>query len=367
MDFSSDLIPVTPQDQINQYVLPSDSVGIWFTQAHSCQRDLILTARHAIEQGLFPQHPHVHLVASHREIRPEITGVADIALQEPPLEERIEWVLATAQALQVKLIIAGRFGKTYLQHAQRFEAVGIGLMAGALHIDQLDQLNDKSTFTKRCLDAHLPVVPATTVYTGEQMQAAYQYWSAQGEVSVKPVHGVFASGFWHLDPNASPFDAFANSQAFKAHPQTFIQHYGNLPEPPAYLVMPFLNGLECSVDMFCQAGEMIAAVARYKHEGDYQTLHLQDQAIDYARSLACLFGCDGLVNMQARYSDQGMLYILEVNPRPSGGIANTFFSGVNVVHAALLKGLGYVVQPDQILSEDAPPVVRHVSQPIRIR
>ena len=56
-----------------------NSIGIWFTQAHSCQRDLILAAKHT------PFNLPIHVVASHPEWRPEITSVADIALQSLPL------------------------------------------------------------------------------------------------------------------------------------------------------------------------------------------------------------------------------------------------------------------------------------------
>lgn len=337
--------------------MEEDSIGIWFTQAHSCQRDLIL----ATKQADFPI--NFHVIASHRELRPEITSVADIALQEPPLAERIDWVLQQAQRLNVKLIIAGRFGRYYLEQKQRFEALGIRLMAGCDEVEQMEQLHDKSQFTQICQQHDIAVVPASKVETADQLQAAYDDWSKFGEVCVKPVHGVFAAGFWHLDPNAHPFEVFSNSQKFKAHPQSFIDSYRLLQKPPAYLVMPFLSELECSVDLFCIHGQVLEAVARYKHNGDYQSLHLDDPAIDLGHQVAALFSCDGLVNMQARYNDKGELYILEVNPRPSGGIANTFYSGVNVVHAAIAHTFHLNYEPD---IQPQPIIVRNVSQSVNV-
>lgn len=339
------------------FVIPGSSIGIWFTQAHSCQRDLILSAKQA--EFSIP----IHVVASHRELRPEITSVADIALQEPPLNERVDWVLAQAQRLNVKLVIAGRYGKIYLKQKHRFEQLGIRLMAGCDDAENVAQLHDKATFTEKCQQHAIAVVPATRVENADQLQAVYRAWSKLGEVCVKPVHGVFAAGFWHLDPKAQPFDVFANSQNFKAHPQSFIDSYRLLPQPPAYLVMPFLSALECSVDMFCAHGQVVQAVARYKHQGDYQSLHVSDPAIDLAHQVAALFACDGLVNMQARYNEQGELYILEVNPRPSGGIANTFFSGINIVHAAIAHTFELAYQP-HIAHE--PVMVRSISQSVRI-
>ena len=338
------------------YIPPKDSIGVWFTQAHSCQRDMILAAK------TFSHANNIHVVASHKDLRPEITSVADIALQEPE-SGRIEWILSQVQRLNVKLIIAGSYTKLYLKHRKQFEELGVRLMAGSTAPEFIEQLNDKSEFTKICQQNQIDVVPATTVKNAQDMQSAFNYWSAKGEVCVKPVHGVFASGFWHLDPNAQPFDAFANSKNYKANPKIFIEAYAQLPNPPAYLVMPFLSEVECSVDMYCRDGLIVQAVARYKQNGDYQTLALTDPAIAMAGKVVNLFKCDGLVNMQARYNKEGKLFILEINPRPSGGIANTFHSGVNLVHAAISDALEVDYRPVGVV---APVVVRSVSHPIVI-
>lgn len=350
-------------NRLNSFILPTpsttttpptNSTGVWFTQAHSCQRDLILSAKE------YSASRNIHIVASHKELRPEITSLADIALQEPE-NDFVEWVLNEAQRLNVKLVIAGRFPKAYLNHRKKFEDLGIRLMAGSTTPELIDLLNDKSEFTRVCQKEQINVVPATTVNTAEQMQNAYNYWAAKGDVCVKPVYGVFASGFWHLDPKASPFDSFANSSGFKANPSAFINAYSQLENPPAYLVMPFLSAVECSVDMYCRNGVLVQAVARYKQVGDYQTITLSDPAITMAAKVVDLFKCDGLVNMQARYNSSGELFILEINPRPSGGIANTFYSGVNIVHAAIADALDEIYTP-AIPAEQV--VVRTVSQPV---
>ncbi|WP_120430066.1 ATP-grasp domain-containing protein [Acinetobacter baylyi] len=342
-------------NDLAQMDIAENSIGIWFTQAHSCQRDLILAAKTA------PFNLPIHVVASHADDRPEITSVADIALQEPPFSERVEWVLQQAQRLNVKLIIAGHHAAIYLAEKHRFEQLGIRLMAGCDTLDQIEQLNDKSLFTQICLNHSLAVAPATIVENAEQLQDAYHDWRQKGEVCVKPAKGVFASGFWHLDPSANSFDVFANSMRFKAHPESFIESYRQLEKPPVYLVMPFLSGLECSVDMLCIHGQVHGAIARYKQKNGCQNLTFEDPAIELAYQVAALFGCDGLVNMQARYNDQQQLYILEVNSRPSGGIAHTFMSGVNLVHLAIAHTLLLHYQPKKT---EGSLIVRSISQSI---
>lgn len=338
--------PITPKEK---------SIGIWFTQSHSCQRDLILAAK---KVKLFSG---IHIIASHEDLRPEITSVADIQLVEPKVD-RVEWVLLNAQRFNVKLIITGRYGKLYLDKKEKFDALGIRLMSGCSTAESVEQLHNKSLFTQLCKKSNLPVVPATTVKNASEMRDAFKSWAKKGEVCVKPVRGVFASGFWHLDPNTQPFDTFANSQNYKAHPETFMSAYGALEKPPEYLVMPFLSELECSVDMYCKDGVVVQAVARYKQKGDYQTLVLEDPAIDMAIDAAKLFKCDGLVNMQARYNKKGEIFILEINPRPSGGISNTFHSGINIVHAAIFDAFGQKYIPEK--PKEA--VVRSISQSVAV-
>ncbi|MFB2589050.1 ATP-grasp domain-containing protein [Acinetobacter sp. c1-l78] len=342
--------------------ITEDSIGIWFSQGYSSQRDLVLTAQELLRilknQGIEQK---FHIIASHEQRRPEITDSADIVLQEPK-QNKIDWVIEQAKKYQVKLLIAGQNTKQFIQAKARFAEHGITVLAGMNDIEKLNQINDKSLFTEICQSQNIDVVAASTVHNHEEMQLAYEYWAKQGEVCVKPTQGVFASGFWILDPQASPFAAFANSQNFRVHPQTFIDSYAKLDNPPAYLVMPFLEALECSVDMFCINGRIQSAVARYKHEGDYQSLHLDDPAIDLAREVVNLFGCDGLVNLQARYNDKGQLYVLEINARASGGIGYTFLSGHNIVQHAICH---YLDLPYQSYGDEQNEIImRAVSLPL---
>ena len=43
-------------------VISPHSIGIWFTQAHSCQRDLVLAAKQM--RSDFP----IHIIASHQDL-----------------------------------------------------------------------------------------------------------------------------------------------------------------------------------------------------------------------------------------------------------------------------------------------------------
>ena len=67
-------------------------------------------------------------------------------------------------------------------------------MAGCDHMEQIAQLHDKSVFTQTCLHHQIAVVPATTVYHAEELPPPMKVGRRKVKY-VKPVTGVFASGF----------------------------------------------------------------------------------------------------------------------------------------------------------------------------
>lgn len=77
---------------------------IWFLEGQSSQRDILLGAREALP-------PEVKIFASHRQERPEITGLADVSFLEPKdNQERIDWVIETALTHKIKVILPAEWG-----------------------------------------------------------------------------------------------------------------------------------------------------------------------------------------------------------------------------------------------------------------
>ena len=141
--------------------------------------------------------------------------------------------------------------------------------------------------------------------------------------------GVYGQGFWRLSENTDPFRCFANASACEANLRVFADTYAQAKTPTPLLLMPYLSGSECSIDMVCEAGDVIAYVGRRK-QGYYQTFEREGRAVDLAIRAATHFKCDGLVNVQTRDDGEGIPHLLEINPRYSGGIGYTREVGVNL-------------------------------------
>lgn len=306
---------------------------IWFLEGQSSQREIIMGAREALPAS-------VRIVASHRQERPEITSQADIALREPHNSaERVDWVISTARQLGVKVVVAGRIGSVYENHRQRFAEADLDLVTGGLSPQTFHSVDDKSCFTAAAEQAGLACIPGITVTNAEQLQEAYATLSVYGEVCIKPTVGIFGHGFWRFKDGVDAFRCFANPDARETSFDAYLQAYRQPGERPAMLVMPYMAGSECSVDLICEGGKVITGVGRRK-QGLHQSFERDTPAVQLAMQAAEHFGCDGLVNVQTRDDAQGKPHLLEINPRYSGGIGYTRETGVNLPGIFACRRLG---------------------------
>lgn len=306
---------------------------IWFLEGQSSQRDIIVGAREVLPAS-------VKVFASHRQDRPEITGLADISFQEPQDNaERIDWIISTAREHDIKVILAGRIGSIYEAVRERFEAAGLELVTGGKSLETFSLVDDKSLFTAEAERAGLACVPAITVSTAQELVAAYETLSVQGAVCVKPTVGIYGQGFWRFKAEADPFRCLANPDAREVSFDTYLHLYNASAQCPPMLVMPYMAGSECSVDMVCEAGEVVAFVGRRK-QGLYQTFERDSEAVELALKTAKHFKLDGMVNVQTRDDEDGKPHLLEINPRYSGGIGYTRATGINLAGIFSARRLG---------------------------
>jgi biotin carboxylase len=315
---------------------------IWFLEGQASQRDVIIGARDALQGRSI-------IVASHQADRPEITGQADISLTEPSdPQERLEWVIETALERSINVVVAGRLGGAYEAHRARFEDAGLVLVTGGASSQTFDLVDDKSAFTAEAERAGLACVPAITVTNPVELSNAYEVLVAAGEVCIKPVVGIYGQGFWRFK-EVDPFRCLANPDARQISFDAYFNLYSSGPDRPAMLVMPYMPGSECSVDMVCEDGRVIEYVGRRKQNA-HQTFERNSAAVQLALRAAEHFGCDGIVNVQTRDDADGVPRLLEINPRYSGGIGYTRATGINLPGIFATRRLG---QPEPAFAWNA--------------
>lgn len=300
--------------------------NVLIAESFSCQRDLILNLKRSSIA------PRLKIYAAHSAHRAEILTVADVALDTTPKgSDALAWTLQQCQQHQICLVFVGKNGILYESARPQFEAANITLITGALSAEAHQILDDKFQFSQICQQQQLPVTPAYFFQDAQQLkhsyaQAAQDY--PEAKLCAKPVKGVFGHGFIRFKETADFHGLFRLPLEITL--ENFIAQYTLLDTKPAYILMPFLSGHECSVDIACHQGKIISLSTRIK-EAYRQKLFLNGDCDAICHQLVKLFNLDGLINIQFKQDEHGAWHILEINARPAGGFSYSMHTGRNLM------------------------------------
>lgn len=324
---------------------------IWFMMGFSSQRDMI----RAIKEDA----PDVTVIASHRQERYEILAEADHAYIEPRPISKVEneaehalpdplltFMFGVVQKHKVLVIHTSRNSTWFEENRATIESWGVKLITGASGVGSLTIADSKMTFYERISAMGLPVVPTLLATSLSELEGI---WERQpfgpSDFCIKPDHGIYGTGFWHLDTTATLLSADEK----RIHPEVYLAatrldgQRGNAFN--SQVVMPFLSGMERSVDIIVDRGTVIAAVGRCK-KGEVQSFEISGDAFDLALACARLLCADGLINVQTRDDADGTPYLLEANLRPSGGVCFSLLSGINLAALFAEYALGSLSAED---------------------
>lgn len=341
------------------------TITLWLAEAQSSLRDMLLSL-----QTIKDKHS-LHLIASHRYDRPEILSVADRAFTEPSDDSRVPWLVKAAIAHGTSVLLTGRNGADYEPFRDELNHHGVRLLTGASDRQTLLDIDDKFTFTQICQEHNLPVASAWQFHNINELTALLDEHKDK-RLCVKPVHGIFAQGFWILDNHnhaTDPFNHLYNTEHKKIHTAEFLHAYrhSQLIKNKPMLLMPYLSGQEYSIDVVCERGEVLAAITRHK-VGSVQYVGYEPSVMAVVIPLIKTFGCDGIISVQTKADDDGQHKILEINTRPSGGIGYTVHSGLDLTQLAFLYFSGLIDQPtlNDSVAQIHPCTVRPLMTSIRI-
>ncbi len=295
------------------------------------------------------------IIASHKRADAVMLLEADVALSEPDVtdeevERYLEWALEVCQKHQVDVLIPERYKLELASYRARFEEVGTRLFVAA-EADVLALVEDKAALYAALPPDLVPVPPHRVIRMANELDAAlndlrYDADDLENRLCVKPVQGIFASGFRvlgevHLD------HLLRNALIISpAHLRDLISGAElETGEPTPFLIMRYLTGDERSVDCLAHEGELARCVVRRKGEGA-QVLEDNPVVVEMAAALTKTLNLTGVYNIQFKDDNEGTPYLLEINPRASGGLPMATLSGLNFYHWAIQLLLGSCVPAD---------------------
>ena len=281
----------------------------------------------------------ITLILSHTQQHAPGMSVADESFLEPDNlnnTEYLEWAIRCCQQQRIEVFWPGKAATLIVENRERFAAEGVQIIAVAeAHV--LELLHDKARFYQQ-LDKNIAHLPETvTVNTLAEFDQAYaQLRQKHEKLCVKPSKSVFGLGFRVIDEQRNNITHLLNGVEYQIPLQDLragmaqAQTFGDL------LVMEYLNGHEWSVDCTASTGQLWCAVQRKKplQAGKGQMIDNQPEIAGMVERLTRHFALNGLFNIQFKQGTDGPR-LLEINPRPSGGVGMAMLAGANLATIAL--------------------------------
>lgn len=284
----------------------------------------------------------IRVLASHIDPAAPILQVADVALLEPPrataADAYVRWALRVCARRRVALFVPSRHALAIAAARDVFARQGVRVHVPTPEVLRLVEHKDALYRDLERTGVALPTY--RVVRSLAEFDAGYaQLREHFKRLCIKPTVGIFGSGFRILDEEIDEYDALTRIDSAVASLRGYREMLVRAKRPFELMLMQYLDGKERSVDCLAVAGRLIVAVARRK-EGRYQELETAGAAIDAAAVLAHRYGLEGIFNVQFRDAER-VACLLEINPRPAGGLLFSCASGCNLPYwsAALALGL----------------------------
>jgi hypothetical protein len=310
---------------------------IWFNKSLSSITHIIKGIQESDTTG------QLSLIVTHpeKDLRAQLSGAAFYV--EPNLSGAAyrEWALAFCVQHAVQVFVCGKQARYLADFVEEFNAVGTQLLVAASSAN-FKVLDDKdlayTTMNEGGLGDIVPLYDVCT--TQSRFRHAVTMLAQLGQVCFKPTVSIFGIGFRIISDSVTKtgFDRLLSGDVTYISERELDVLMDETPTFKPLMVMPYLGGDERSIDCLAHEGQLVACVIRRK-VGQGQVLESNPELVQWVSQLTTLFGLDNCFNAQFREKD-GKYYLLEINPRLSGGAHYTFHSGLNLPYLNLMLKLG---------------------------
>ena len=275
----------------------------------------------------------VHALASNRLAANPMTAAAHEVIPEPDGtgEAYVAAALAACVTHRVDVLVPRRELLAVTAAAHRFAAVGTTVLAPPGPATAL--CDDKPAAYAAARDAGVPVPDFAVVADAPTFRQERQRLSAAGHRScVRRIGAEAGEGFRivHDGPVTTRLRGATTVLTTEGDVADGLeQGFGPL------LLTRLLAGPEYSADVLAHHGAAVAVIPRRRDEVRAFVLERHAAVEEVATSLVAAFGLHGVVNVQV-IVDRGVPYLIEVNPRPAGGLHHSGHTRVHLLYEALV-------------------------------
>ena len=335
---------------------------IWFNKTFSTISAVLNNLRQSDSSGdltLICTHVHstasAFLAADEYYLEPaELTGDA-----------YLEWCVDFCRQHNVTLFWPGKEAALISKHHTYFQAIGVQVLSVADY-DTLTLLHDKARFYTDLNPEIAKAMDFIPVNNSDAFDNAVKTLSVKHKtLCVKPAISVFGLGFRILDTQRDSITQLLKGVEYQIPLNELRQGMNDTPEFKTLLVMEHLGGNEWSVDCTARHGDLLYAVQRKKSEllGHGQLIDNNVELQGMVTRLTTHYRLNGLFNIQFKDGANGPR-LLEINPRPSGGVGMACLAGVNLPHVVLQSIKGNAI-PQAVINYGLK--VSEVNSPVVLR
>lgn len=232
-----------------------------------------------------------------------------------------------------------------------------GICVGVLTPESLEVSNDKGKLLSAMRNAGMRVPEFYVADSwGEIDEGIRKIGYPKAGFCIKAVTGNGSRGVRLVDPFVSKSRLF-----FDEKPNGMYTSINDLRElfsgmqsfPKQMMVMELLNGDEYSVDIVARNGQTLAAVARkgLSVVSSNQTSSVvvdRDDLISQCGEVVNLLDLSGNIGFDIKCDDNGTPYIIEINPRFTGGIVTCLAAGANMPWLGIKSWLNMPVEQPKL-------------------
>lgn len=252
----------------------------------------------------------------------------------------VDFCLTFCREHDVDIFIPRRNLTVIAQRVDDFNQCGVKVLVGDGRLTKIldDKVATYEFITAGSLDEIIP--PYKIAATFDEFNRAYDALkTSDNRICYKLVADEGALTFRVIDDSIEKISALHNMPNMKVTRDAAQKILSRYDFKIPLLVMPYLSGQEISVDCLTTSqGNII--IPRFKTNHRYSEIKFDDAIINVAEKILSLMNFAVPINIQFRM-DGDKLYLLEINPRMSGGLQlSCLAAGVNIPDLAINQLLG---------------------------
>ena len=228
-----------------------------------------------------------------------------------------------------------------------FEALGI--VVAVMEPDAIEVANNKGKLLTATKQAGLPTAEFYLANTIAEVETAFEKLGYPGRgICVKAVEGNGSRAVRLIDPTVSMNNLFFNEKPNGMYISKcdLIELLGETPDfPKELMLMQMLPGDEFSVDLVAKDGKTLTALCRKGMQvvSSNQTMSVvvdEPGVIAQCEQVVSLLKLSGNIGFDLKCDENGVPFILEINPRFTGGIVTCLAAGANMPWIGICSWLG---------------------------